>query len=155
MHRHIPRTLRTLAVALCLAVGSLVAWGSGPLAPAASAQESATVSVAVILASTGDGGVDAALRSRESRLRSQFSRYTQFQLHGQQRLQLTEGRTQTIQVPGGVNASILLVSVRDGNYNLQVQVTGGSTTVRSPRNSLFFVGGPSVQGQTLILMFET
>ena len=148
-------TLRALVTSVAMLLGGFIALPLlGPVAEA-QAQESASVQVTVILASNSGAGIDARLQSRSSRLRSQFAQYADFQLHGQQRLQLTPGQTQSIRVPGGVNASVTLVSSRDGNYNLQVQVTGGSTTVRSPRNSLFFVGGPSVQNQTLILMFET
>lgn len=146
--------LRTTLVALSLVLAATVA--SHVVAPtAAVAQQTANVTVTIILASNGGGGVDAGLRARESRLRSQFGQYNQFSLHARNALSLTEGQVRTINVPGGVSASVTLLSARDGNFNLQVQVTGGSTTVRSPQNSLFFVGGPSVNGQTLILMFET
>ena len=68
---------------------------------------------------------------------------------------LTAGNPATIDIPGDRSASIELLTVNNGTYSLQIQVPGGSTTVRMPRDQILFVGGPNVPGGTLILMVDS
>lgn len=143
-------TLASLAGIALLALATLCAPSS------ASAQDvSARVTVRAIVAGHGGSGVDASLSSWADRLQRQFTTFDSFTLHGAQTFTLTAGNPATIDIPGDRSASIELLTVNNGTYSLQIQVPGGSTTVRMPRDQILFVGGPNVPGGTLILMVDS
>lgn len=109
----------------------------------------------MILASSAGSDIDPQLQSISQRLRTQFGQFSSFRMHGRQSVRLNVGQTSNLNVPGGRSASVTLQSVRDNTYELQVQVTGGATTVRSPQGGVFFIAGPSVDGGTLIIMVRS
>lgn len=145
-------TLASIAGVALLALACVLAPGS------ASAQNvSARVTVRAIVANHGGAGVDPSLTSWTDRLQRQFAahNFDSFALHGAQTFTLTTGNPATIDIPGDRTASIELLSVANGTYTLQIQVPGGSTTVRMPPDQILFVGGPNVPGGTLILMVDS
>jgi hypothetical protein len=143
-----------LANALAALVALVV--GAGVVgAPREAAAQAASVQVTVIVASSGAGGVDAALQPYASRLGTQFANFSSFSQSSAHRLALMTGQAQSFTLPGGSSCTVTLMSASGTQYEFRVDVPGGGTTVRSPTGSLFFVAGPPAPGGTIILMFQT
>ena len=125
-----------------------------PSSAAAQQAESVQITVRVIVASAS-GAPDAALQSVAARLQAQFPEFSGFAQHSTTTVTLGAGEEQRISVPGGGNATIRHLGVESGQHRFDVAFPGGSTQVRMPASSVFFVGGAAVPAGKLILMLDT
>jgi len=141
----------TFFPALAFAALFAIAW----LPSTAHAQDSAQVEVTIVIASSSGDAMDSSLSTHASRLRSQFSQYSSFSMHGRDAFRLNVGETRNISLPGGRQASISLQGARSGGNDFAISVPGGSTVMRSPAGGVFIIAGPSVSGGTIILIFRT
>ena len=141
--------LRLLVLAAPLSVVALAA------GPATAQTESAAVTLRVIVASNSGGGVAAELRSFATQLTAQFQSYDTFVQHSSTAATIAQGDEQRVGTPGGGTATVTFSGLEGGQYTFNVQIPGGSTTVRMPANSTLFVGGSPVAGGTLIIMLDT
>jgi len=148
-HRFVHFGLRLLLLAAPLTVLTLAA------DPAAAQTQSANVTLRVIVASNAGGGVAAELRSFAAQLTAQFQGYNTFVQHSSTAATIAQGEQQRVSTPGDGTATITFSGMEGGQYTFNVQIPGGSTTVRMPGNSVLFVGGSSVAGGTLIIMLDT
>ena len=144
--------LRQIAMTASMLFALVV--GAALFAPPVSAQSS-NLTVTVILASNAGTGVDSTLSAQSARLSQQFGQFNSFARQSVQQFALQTNTDQPIALPGNNNCTIRLLSVSGTQHEFQIEITGGSTTVRSPAGSRFFVAGPTALGGTLILMFET
>ncbi|MCB9492612.1 MAG: hypothetical protein H6674_11165 [Dehalococcoidia bacterium] len=129
-------------------------FGAATLSPSRAEAQQVSAEVRVILGTSGGGTVDAALSTLAPRLARQFAQFDSFRQHSSHRLTLVVGQAQSITLPGNQTATIELRSVTGGEQELRVSIPGGGTTLRT-RGGLFFVGGASVPGGTLILAIST
>jgi hypothetical protein len=141
--------IRALLLAAPLNVLTLAAY------PVAAQTQSASVTLRVIVASNTGGGVAADLRSFAAQLTAQFQSYNTFVQHSSTAATIAQGDQQRVSTPGGGTATVTFSGMEDGQYTFNVQIPGGSTTVRMPGNSVLFVGGSAVAGGTLIIMLDT
>jgi hypothetical protein len=123
--------------------------------PVAAQTQSASVTLRVIVASNSGGGVAAELRSFATQLTAQFQSYNTFVQHSSTAATIAQGDQQRVGTPGGGTATVTFSGMEGNQYTFNVQIPGGSTTVRMPGNSVLFVGGSSVAGGTLIIMLDT
>ncbi len=148
-HTLIRTGLRFLLLAAPLSGATLVA------GDATAQSESAIVTLRVIVASNSGGGVAAELRSFATQLTAQFQSYDTFVQHSSTAATIAQGDEQRVGTPGGGTATVTFSGMEGGQYTFNVQIPGGSTTVRMPANSTLFVGGSPVAGGTLIIMLDT
>ena len=122
---------------------------------AAAQSESASVTLRVIVASNAGSGVSSELAPFASQLNAQFQNFDSFSQHSSTAASIAQGDEQRVGTPGGGTATVTFSGMEDGQYTFNVQIPGGSTTVRMPGNSVLFVGGSAVAGGTLIIMLDT
>lgn len=137
-----------------LLIAALIA-GSGSV----SAETTCRISVATILASRDEAGVDPALQRHIGELQSMFT-YTAYRLLGSETLRLKPGESGRVSLPGsrqltitphqarGDRADIALQMVKDGRRVFQTRVqllNGGSLFVGGPKhangNLIFKISG--------------
>lgn len=118
------------------------------------AQSRVQIQVDVIVASNDGSGVEAALRAQAQRLTSQFSNFNSFKLAKTERVDLTQGATSTVSLPGSSVARFTLQGTESDRYQIQIAVPGGQTTFDARKGGMIFVGGPRAPDGTLILLIR-
>jgi hypothetical protein len=144
-------TLATLLVSAAIfgatqSVGSIEAHAQQP--------QSVSITVRVIVANHS-GTTDGALAALSTRLQAQFPEFSGFSQHSSTTVQLGVAEEQRISVPGGGQAVVRHLGMEGSQNRFEVSLPGGSTQVRMPAASVFFVGGAAVETGTLILMLDT
>lgn len=138
---------RVLLIA-ALGIAAMVAIAT---TPADARAQTANLSVRVVLANNNGGGVDSALASIASPLRSRFGQYGSFRQISSHSLSIGDGGTQSIGLPNGQTVQIGFQGMSGGSYRLEVRLPGGGTTVTAPPGGIFFVAGPRWEDGILIV----
>jgi len=134
-----------------LVVVALTALSISLAAPRAAQAQTTHLSIQVILASNGGGGMDGALSGISSQLRSRFGQYSDFRLMGNHTMSINQGSAQSLGLPNGETMTISFLGMSGSSYRIQVSLPGGGTTVTAPAGGIFFVAGPRYQSGIIIV----
>ena len=120
----------------------------------AAAKDSCRISVETILASRDGSGVDPQLRQHIGELQSMFN-YTAYRLLSSEVLNLREGQSGTVALPGSRQLTITPNKIQGSRADIAMQMMKKrrpvfQTQIQLLNNGSLFVGGPKYQNGNLI-----
>jgi len=144
----------------CLFVTFLLLFsGDVILPPSLLASEQCRITVETILAARGETTVDDRLKQDIRELQSMFN-YTSYRLLGRERLDLSVGRSGTVNLPGNRRLKITPHKIQGNRANISLQMmrqnrTEFQTQVQILNRGSLFVGGPNYLNGNLIFKISS
>ena len=147
----------TKRCALLMLVGALayarpaVAAETAAASTADDAAARAALSVTVVHATHGDGGVDPALAPLAKYLERSFAQYRAFKRLAAHELAVDRDKTRAVALPNGLKLALTYRGVDKGFVKLGLELDTLKTTVNVKNGGLFFQAGRVHRGVMLVL----